>query len=158
MGMGSANADAASASSAALSALPLSKMKAGVVGAVGAVGELGGQTKGGGEAPATGRIDALLEYYRARVAQFEKEREELLLKLDACSVSFQEAHRTSWEMKKKEEEVKELQRRAAPGQLESLAGTEQALEQVRVHLGDMERRLARGGADAVEVPVEEEDE
>ena len=49
-------------------------------------------------------------------------------------------------------------RRAAPGQLESLAGTEQALEQVRVHLGDMERRLARGGADAVEVPVEEEDE
>ena len=110
MGMGSANADAASASSAALSALPLSKMKAGVVGAVGAVGELGGQTKGGGEAPATGRIDVLLEYYRARVAQFEKEREELLLKLDACSVSFQEAHRTSWEMKKKEEEVKELQK------------------------------------------------
>ena len=104
MGMGSANADAASASSASLSALPLSKMKAGVV------GELGGQTKGGEDSSPAGRIDALLEYYRARVAQFEKEREELLLKLDACSVSFQEAHRTSWEMKKKEEEVKELQK------------------------------------------------
>lgn len=102
MGMGSAAAPSSHTASAS-SALPLSKMKAGVV------GELGGQTKGI-EAPATGRIDALLEYYRARVAQFEKEREELLLKLDACSVSFQEAHRTSWEMKKKEEEVKELQK------------------------------------------------
>jgi|AntAceMinimDraft_5_1070358.scaffolds.fasta_scaffold18244_2 coiled-coil domain-containing protein 77 len=52
----------------------------------------------------------LLRYYRDRVADFERERDELLARLDAIGVRRAEQHQSEWELKKRTEEVAELQK------------------------------------------------
>ena len=52
----------------------------------------------------------LLRYYRDRVQDFEREREELIARLDAIGVRRAEQHQAEWELKKRTEEVAELQK------------------------------------------------
>ena len=52
----------------------------------------------------------LLKYYRDRVTDFEREREELIGRLDAIGIRRAEQHQAEWELKKRTEEVAELQK------------------------------------------------
>jgi coiled-coil domain-containing protein 77 len=52
----------------------------------------------------------LVTYYREKVAQFEKEREELIARIDAVGVRRAELHQSEWELKKRTMEVSELQK------------------------------------------------
>lgn len=52
----------------------------------------------------------LCAFYRARIAAFESERENLLDRLRACNPAREESHRTNWELAKRVEEVKDLQK------------------------------------------------
>ena len=52
----------------------------------------------------------LVTYYREKVAQFEKEREELIASIDAVGVRRAELHQSEWELKKRTMEVSELQK------------------------------------------------
>eukprot|EP00884_Botryococcus_braunii_P009152 jgi/Botrbrau1/18238/Bobra.53_1s0092.1 len=51
----------------------------------------------------------LLAYYRKRVENFDKEREELLKRVESCGAERSEVHRLEWENRKRSEEVRELQ-------------------------------------------------
>ena len=51
----------------------------------------------------------LVDYYRHRVEAFEKERTEWLEKLEGIRISQEESHKLQWELKKRTEEVAELQ-------------------------------------------------
>jgi len=52
----------------------------------------------------------LCAYYRTRISAFEKEREEMLDLLKNSSTQRDELHRTQWELNKRVEEVKDLQK------------------------------------------------
>ena len=52
----------------------------------------------------------LVTYYREKVAQLEKEREELIARIDAVGVRRAELHQSEWELKKRTMEVSELQK------------------------------------------------
>ncbi len=51
----------------------------------------------------------LLDYYRTRVENFEKERVEWLERLETIRLSQEENHKLEWEVIKRTEEVSELQ-------------------------------------------------
>ena len=51
----------------------------------------------------------LLDYYRHRVEAFEKERIEWLERLEAIRLSQEDNHKLEWELKKRTDEVIELQ-------------------------------------------------
>uniref|UniRef100_A0A383VMW0 Uncharacterized protein n=1 Tax=Tetradesmus obliquus TaxID=3088 RepID=A0A383VMW0_TETOB len=58
----------------------------------------------------------LLAHYKARIDQFEQEREELLHAVDRCAVHQDEAHRLEWENRKRADEVRELQKALSDAQ------------------------------------------
>jgi len=51
----------------------------------------------------------LLDYYRHRVELVEKERVEFLAKIEAIKIDVEEKHKLEWELKKRTEEISELQ-------------------------------------------------
>ena len=55
-------------------------------------------------------LNTLLTYYRARLADFDKERQEWLEKLETLRSSQEEKHRTDWELQKRKDEIADLQR------------------------------------------------
>lgn len=55
-------------------------------------------------------INTLLTYYRARLADFDKERQEWLEKLEVMRTSQEEKHRSEWELQKRKEEISDLQK------------------------------------------------
>ena len=52
----------------------------------------------------------LVQYYRSLVDHFERERAEYLQRLEGIEVSAGEMHRLKWELRKREEEIAELQK------------------------------------------------
>ncbi|KAK3242884.1 hypothetical protein CYMTET_47438 [Cymbomonas tetramitiformis] len=52
----------------------------------------------------------LCSYYRKRISEFETERDDMLERLENNSCSREELHKSQWELKKRIEEVKELQK------------------------------------------------
>ena len=52
----------------------------------------------------------LLQYYRNRIHEHEKERETFLKRLSDIDVSHEELHRTQWDLRVRHEEIAELQR------------------------------------------------
>jgi coiled-coil domain-containing protein 77 len=52
----------------------------------------------------------LIKFYRERVADFERERDELIARLDAVGIRRAELHQAEWELKKRTGEVAELQK------------------------------------------------
>ena len=52
----------------------------------------------------------LINFYRERVADFERERDELIGRLDAVGIRRAELHQAEWELKKRTGEVAELQK------------------------------------------------
>jgi chromosome segregation ATPase len=52
----------------------------------------------------------LCAWYRTRIAGFEAERAELLQRLTRCNPQREELHKTDWELRKKMDEVKDLQK------------------------------------------------
>ena len=55
-------------------------------------------------------INTLLTYYRARLADFDKERQEWLEKLEVNRTSQEEKHRSEWELQKRKDEISDLQK------------------------------------------------
>jgi len=55
-------------------------------------------------------ISTLLTYYRARLADFDKERQEWLEKLETLRHSQEEKHKSDWELQKRKEEISDLQK------------------------------------------------
>jgi len=51
----------------------------------------------------------LLEYYRIRVENFEKERIEFLTRIESIKLSQEDYHKLEWELKRRNEEIVELQ-------------------------------------------------
>lgn len=82
----------------------------------------------------------LLEYYRQRVAAFERERGELLQRVESIGVSRAELHQTTWEAKKRTEEVQELQK---------------ALSDAHTYLFDERERLLAMQAENDELKLQE---
>lgn len=52
----------------------------------------------------------LLNYYRNRVDDFEKERQEILDRLSEIDAIHEKLHKAKWDLKVKDEEIEELQR------------------------------------------------
>ena len=52
----------------------------------------------------------LCAWYRTRIAGFEAERAELLRRLTLCNPQREELHKTDWELRKRTDEVKDLQK------------------------------------------------
>ncbi|XP_020909424.1 coiled-coil domain-containing protein 77 [Exaiptasia diaphana] len=52
----------------------------------------------------------LLEYYRRKIAEYDGEHEEMLQKLDCYKCTYEEQHKTQWELRQREEEIAELQK------------------------------------------------
>ncbi|XP_070558268.1 coiled-coil domain-containing protein 77-like [Ptychodera flava] len=52
----------------------------------------------------------LLEYYRKKIAEFDGEHEEMLNKLDNYKMTYEQQHKSQWEIRQREEEITELQK------------------------------------------------
>ena len=52
----------------------------------------------------------LLKFYKGRINAFENERDDMLVRLEKISAKHAELHQTEWELKKRNEEVSELQK------------------------------------------------
>ncbi|NWH31689.1 CCD77 protein, partial [Chloropsis hardwickii] len=103
----------------------------------------------------------LLEYYRRKVADFDKEHEELVKKLEKYKQTYDEQHQLQWEVRQLEEEIAELQKALSDMQVYLFQEKEQVLrlysENDRLKLRELEDRkkiqqlLAALGADEGEV-------
>ncbi|XP_058942832.1 coiled-coil domain-containing protein 77 [Pocillopora verrucosa] len=52
----------------------------------------------------------LLEYYRRKIAEYDGEYEEMVRKLELYKCTYEEQHKTQWELRQREEEIAELQK------------------------------------------------
>jgi coiled-coil domain-containing protein 77 len=52
----------------------------------------------------------LLEYYRKKIAEFDDEHDSMLQKLDQYKMTYEEQHKTQWELRQREDEIAELQK------------------------------------------------
>ncbi|CAB3985978.1 Hypothetical predicted protein [Paramuricea clavata] len=52
----------------------------------------------------------LLEYYRKKIAEYDGEHEDITRKLEQYKCTYEEQHKMQWEMRQREEEIKELQK------------------------------------------------
>ncbi|NP_001171806.1 coiled-coil domain containing 77-like [Saccoglossus kowalevskii] len=52
----------------------------------------------------------LLEYYRKKIADFDGEHEEMLNKLEQYKMTYEQQHKSHWELRQREEEIAELQK------------------------------------------------
>lgn len=55
-------------------------------------------------------MNTLLSYYRKRLSEFDKERQEWLEKLEVLRYSQEEKHKSEWELQKRNKEIAELQK------------------------------------------------
>lgn len=55
-------------------------------------------------------MNTLLSYYRARLSDFDQERQDWLEKLETLRQSQEEKHKSDWELQKRKEEISELQK------------------------------------------------
>jgi len=55
-------------------------------------------------------ISSILNYYRARVDEIQKERDEWFERLENLRISQQDYHKQEWELKRRAEEIAELQK------------------------------------------------
>ncbi|KNC55957.1 CCDC77 protein [Thecamonas trahens ATCC 50062] len=83
---------------------------------------------------------SLLNYYRARIEEFEAERALLIRKIEQCDVSHEVMHRTQWESRKKAEEIESLQR---------------ALNEAHLYVYDERQQLLQVYAENDEMRVQE---
>ncbi|KAF8064637.1 ccdc77 [Scenedesmus sp. PABB004] len=58
----------------------------------------------------------LLEHYRSRIDEFERERSDLLSAVERCAVQHDEVHRLEWENRKRADEIRELQKALSDAQ------------------------------------------
>jgi coiled-coil domain-containing protein 77 len=102
----------------------------------------------------------LLNYYRSRLDQFEKERDEWLEKLEGLRVSQENHHRIQWEVKKRNEEIYTLQQQMSEMQLTLFSEREQivalAKENDRLRLKESEDQRRLMELMAVAQPVEQD--
>ncbi|CAH3024885.1 unnamed protein product [Porites evermanni] len=52
----------------------------------------------------------LLEYYRRKIAEYDGEYDEMARKLELYKCTYEEQHKTQWELRQREEEIAELQK------------------------------------------------
>ena len=52
----------------------------------------------------------LLEYYRQKIAEYDGEYEKLLKKLEKYKCTYEQVHKSQWEIRQREEEISELQK------------------------------------------------
>uniref|UniRef100_A0A672VCQ7 Coiled-coil domain containing 77 n=1 Tax=Strigops habroptila TaxID=2489341 RepID=A0A672VCQ7_STRHB len=52
----------------------------------------------------------LLEYYRKTIADFDREHEDLVKRLERYKETYDEQHKLQWEVRQREEEIAELQK------------------------------------------------
>ena len=62
-------------------------------------------------------LNSLLAYYRSRIESFEDERREWLQKMEEIREKQDLKHKTEWELKKRREEISELQRTLSEAKL-----------------------------------------
>jgi hypothetical protein len=82
----------------------------------------------------------LLEYYRKRIEDFEREREDMLSRISDIEVSRKESHQLQWEHHKLEKEVEELQR---------------ALSDAHVYLFDEREKVLKLHAENSQLKIQE---
>lgn len=51
----------------------------------------------------------LMQYYRSKLGEFEKERLEWLAKIEEMRIQYEDKHQLEWELLKRKEEINELQ-------------------------------------------------
>jgi len=74
--------------------------------------------------PALGNI---LEYYRKRVDEMQKEREDWFEQLEKLRISQEDYHKLEWELRKKDEEIADLQQTVSEAQIKLFDEREQVL-------------------------------
>ncbi|EDO34896.1 predicted protein [Nematostella vectensis] len=52
----------------------------------------------------------LLEYYRKKIAEYDGEHEQMVHKLERYKCTYEEQHKSQWELRQREEEISELQK------------------------------------------------
>ncbi|XP_078482082.1 coiled-coil domain-containing protein 77 [Ciona intestinalis] len=103
----------------------------------------------------------LLEYYRKKVADFDNEHDEMVAKLDAYKVNYEDQHRMECELTQREQEISDLQKAISDLQVCVLQEREQVLrlyaenDRLKIReVGDRKRiqhLLALAGPAAAEV-------
>ncbi|GBG27683.1 Coiled-coil domain-containing protein 77 [Hondaea fermentalgiana] len=76
----------------------------------------------------TTTTQGLLAFYRTRLDEVEKEREELLRRVGASEVPHAELHRVKWELKVRQEEVEQLQNALSDANVQLFEEREEALK------------------------------
>jgi coiled-coil domain-containing protein 77 len=56
------------------------------------------------------QYNTLLDYYRGKISEFEKERLEWLAKIEEIRISYEDRHKLQWELNKRRDEIAELNR------------------------------------------------
>lgn len=72
-------------------------------------------------------LGSVLEYYRKRVDEMQKERENWFEQLEKLRISQEDYHKLEWELKKKDEEIAELQQTLSEAQIKLFDEREQVL-------------------------------
>ena len=70
----------------------------------------------------------LLQYYRSRMEEFDKEREDMIARVEALEMSRKDAHQNQWEKHKLEKEVEELQKGLSDSQVHLFDEREKVLK------------------------------
>ena len=76
-------------------------------------------------------LNTLLAYYRQRINDFDKERKEWLERLESVRQSQAEKHKTDWELKKRKDEIAELQKTISESKLSLFDERQQILKLTR---------------------------
>eukprot|EP01025_Chloroclados_australasicus_P041684 TRINITY_DN4434_c0_g1_i7.p1 TRINITY_DN4434_c0_g1~~TRINITY_DN4434_c0_g1_i7.p1 ORF type:complete len:407 (+),score=37.63 TRINITY_DN4434_c0_g1_i7:49-1269(+) len=72
--------------------------------------------------------DKLVKHYQERIESFDQERRDLLLRLEQCTVKSSETHQVEWEIRKRSEEIRELQKALSDAHIYLFAERERLLQ------------------------------
>lgn len=105
-------------------------------------------------------LNSLLAYYRSRIESFEDERREWLQKMEEIREKQDLKHKTEWELKKRREEISELQRTLSEAKLIIFDERQKSLKLTRdndlMKIREVEDRRKIGELLAMTDSVEEE--
>lgn len=71
---------------------------------------------------------SLLEFYKARIAEMERDREDLVRRVGSTEVPHAELHRVKWELKVRQEEVEQLQNALSDANVQIFEEREESLK------------------------------
>ncbi len=86
------------------------------------------QAKQEAESKQSPELSNILEYYRQRVDELQKEREDWFERLERLRISQEDYHKQEWDLRRKNEEIYGMQKLMSEGQVSLFEEREQVLD------------------------------